>query len=225
MKKILALLLCIALLLALTGCGAVNYKAGNYAKALEIYEKQGNTEYVNKCRFMLLYEYIIAKDTLTESGSYVLYDSYLSNAGGISLFADPKTPGIIQVLFYIQEDFPDTTLNYDVTLFLSVDESVSTFNISRAETTADGDTLASNVQGAVDISVYTAGAALTFDQSSYNIASNTVNSTSGKISESTQKEMCAYFSLAIDSLHEFLQLVDMGTTVNHLGFDAWEYVE
>ena len=225
MKKILALLLCIALLLALSGCGAVNYKAGNYAKALEIYEKQGNTEYVNKCRFMLLYEHIIAKDKKTESGSYILYDSYLSNTGGISLYADPKTPGIIQVLFYIQEDSADSTLNYDVTLFLSVDDSNSAFYISRAKTTASGNTFVDDAQGKVDIASYTAGSPLTFDQSAHNVASNTVNSSSGQISESVQKEMCAYFSLAIDSLHEFLQLVDMGTTVNHLGFDAWEYVE
>lgn len=224
MKKILALLLCIALLLALSGCGAVNYKAGNYEKALEIYEKQGNTKNANKCRFMLLYEHIIAKDKKTESGNYVLYDSYLSNTGGISLFADPKTPGIIQVLFYIQEDSADSTLNYDVTLFLSVEEKVSTFYISRAETTGDN-TFISDVQGKVDISTYTTDNTLTFDQSAHNVASNTVNSSSDQISEALQKEMCAYFSLAVDSLHEFLQLVDMGTTVNHLGFDAWEYVE
>ena len=74
MKKILAFFLCVALLLALTGCGNIHYKFGNYEKALEFYEKQGNTEYLNKCRFMLLYDYIIAKGTETESGNYALYD-------------------------------------------------------------------------------------------------------------------------------------------------------
>lgn len=217
MKKILAFFLCVALLLALTGCGGVYYKAGNYEKALEIYEKQGNTEYLNKCRFMLLYNYIIAKGTETESGNYALYDSYLSNTGGVSLIVDPKVPGVLQVLFYIQEYSGGITLNYEINLFLTLDENTGTFLISRTKTTGNGNTLMTDAEGKVDVSTYTAGDALEF--------SNTNNFDATPVLKSVEEEMYAYFSLAVDSLHEFLQLVDMGTTVNHLGFDAWEYVE
>lgn len=223
MKRILAFILCLALVLALTGCGSIHYRAGNYEKALTLFEKQGNTEYVNKCRLMLLCEYILERGDVNQYGAYVLYNSYLSNTGGISLFANPAKPGHLEVMFYIQETIGGSLLSYDISLYLTVDDPVSTVVISREKAFESGNTIITDCKGTVDISTYTAGAALELTESAQNVTSSTVSTSQEEISNAVRQEMFTYFSIAVDSLHEFLGELDMGTTVQNLGFTAWEY--
>lgn len=220
MKKIIAVILCLTLMAGLSGCGKADryYKAGKYEESLALYEEQGNTEYVNKCRFMLLSQYIMQKGDQTQSGTYVLYDSYLSNTGGISLFVDPQIPGQLQVLFYIEEN---TGEMLDMNLFLNVDDPVSTFVLSLAHTTADGETI-TDCQGTVDISTYNDDTALTFAKVQQNLSSATANTSTQTLSASMQTALSNYFCLGVESLHEFLTIIDMGTTTAHLGFAQWE---
>ena len=223
MKRILAFLLCMVLLLSLTGCGSMYYRGGNYEKAVAIFEKQGNTQGINKCRLMLLCDYILERGDVNQNGAYVLYNSYLSNTGGISLFTNPAKPGHLEVMFYIQESIGGNVLNYDISLYLTVDDPVSTVVISRAKTFESGNTVITDCKGKVDISTYTAGAALELTENAQNATSSTVTTSQKEISDAVRQEMFAYFSLAVDSLHEFLGELDMGTTVQNLGFTAWKY--
>lgn len=222
MKRIFAFVLCLMLVFSLTGCGSMYYRGGNYEKALTLFEKQGDTQWINKCRLMLLYQYILERGDVNQYGAYVLYNSYLSNTGGISLFAHPDKPGHIEAMFYIQESIGGNVLNYDISLYLTVDDPVSTVVISRAKTFESGNTIITDCKGRVDISTYTAGAALELTGSAQNVTASGDNS-QAEISDAVRQEMFSYFSLTVDSLHEFLEELSMGTTVQNLGFTAWKY--
>lgn len=229
MKKILSLLLVLMLTFSLAGCSAhdravYSYEKGKYEKALERFQQLGDTDYVNKCRFMLLYEYILEHGDLTAEGTYSLYGACVSDLAYIYLFADPETPGELQVLFTMSEAASEATESYEISLKLSADDPNSTYQITQSRENGDGDITLTICDGTVDVSAYTAGMELDYTQCQRTVMSATATATSDNVSRTTRKTLFAYFSLSVDGLYEILNEINMGTTAENLGFTTWEYI-
>lgn len=228
-KKLICVLLVLTLAFSLAGCSAhdravYSYEKGKYEQALERFEALGDTAYVNKCRFMLLYEYVLAEGDKTEAGTYTLYTTCISDLAFINLYADPETPGQLQVIFSITEDTDEAAESYEISLDLSVDDPNSTYQIAQTAEDGDGNITLTTCDGTVDVSAYTAGMELDYTQCQRTVMSATASTTSGNVNRATRKRLFAYFSLAADGLYEMLNETNMGTTTENLGFTAWEYV-
>lgn len=228
-KKLICVLLSVTLAFSLAGCSAHDravhsYEKGKYQQALERFEALGDTEYINKCRFMLLYEYILATGDKTETGTYTLYTTCISDLAFINLYADPETPGQLQVSFSITEDTDTAAESYEISLELSVDDPNSTYQIVQTAEDDDGNITLTTCDGTVDVSAYTAGMELDYTQCQRTVISATASNTSDNVNRASRKQLFAYFSLAADGLYEMLNQMNMGTTTENLGFAAWEYV-
>lgn len=228
MKKIIALFLVLTLVLGLSGCSdydraVSSYKRGNYEKALERFETLDDTDYVNKCRFMLLYEYILEKGEATEEGNYTIYSSCISDFGYTYLYADPENKGEIQIDFVIAEDADDAVKNYEVFLTLTVDDPNSTYQITQSIEQSADEVVLILCDGTVDVSTYTTGIELDYTQCQRTVLGSTNSSTTENVNRTTRKELFTLFGVAIDGLYEILNQLNMGTTMENLGFSAWEY--
>lgn len=229
MKKFLACTLCFILLLSLSGCSdydraVSSYKSGNYEKALERFEKLGDTGYMNKCRFMLLYEYILEKGEAAEEGNYTIYSSCISDFAYVFLYANPKNKGQIQVDFTISEPTSESESNYEVFLTLSVDDPNSAYQITQSTQDSDGGLTLITCDGTVDVSTYSTGMELDYTQCQRTTISEDDSNTSDKVNRTTRKVLFSYFGVAIDGLYETLNELNMGTTTKDLGFATWKYV-
>lgn len=229
MKKIIALFLALTLALGLSGCSdydraVFSYKNGNYEKALEKFEKMGDTGYMNKCRFMLLYEYILENGDAAEEGNYTIYSSCISDFAYVYLYANPKTKGQIQVDFTISEPTEVAASNYEVFLTLSVDNPNSTYQITQSTEHGDGTFTLVTCDGTVDVSTYSAGMELDYTQCQRTTINADASNTSDKVNRTTRKELFNCFGVAIDGLYETLLELNMGTTTKDLGFTTWRYV-
>lgn len=225
MKKITCLLLCLSLVLGLAGCSAhdravYSYEHGKYEKAAQRFEELGDTDYVNKCRFMLLYEYILEKGELTTDATYTVYTSCVSDLAYIGLYADPEVEGQIQVSFSMSEEVE----SYDVTLELNVDDTQSTYQIIQTAEADDGTVTMTTCDGTVDTAQYLTASELEYEQCQRTVMSATASTSSENVGRASRKTLFAYFSLAVDGLYELLTDLDMGTDMKNLGFALWEYV-
>lgn len=229
MKKIISLFLALTLVLGLSGCSANEqavfaYERGDYEKALERFEALGDANYMRKCRFMLLYEYILEKGDAAEDGNYTIYSSCLSDFAYTYLYANPKNRGEIQVDFTISEDAGDAVNNYEIFLTLSVDDPKSTYQITQSAEHNDGEIVLTICDGTVDVSSYTSGIELNYAQCQRTTIGSEAPSTSNNVNRTTRKELFTYFGVAIDGLYETLIELDIDITTKDLGFDAWQYI-
>ena len=229
MKRIIALFLALTLALGLSGCSdydraVSSYKNGNYEKALERFEKLGNTDYIGKCRFMLLYEYILKNGNVAEDGNYTIESPCIAGLAYIYLSANPKNKEQLQIDFAIAEDAGEALESYEILMTLSVDNPSSAYQITQSTEDNNGEVTLVICNGTMDAASYTPGTELDYTQCQRTTLNAENSKTTENVNRTTRKKLFTYFNVAIDGLYETLVDLDIGTTTKDLGFTQWRYV-